>query len=189
MRGPHFVCRCVIDNDPAQRLFAHPFTVVKSQRMDRAVRAFYYHNYFQNTGGRNAGFGAINYLYWDSRAAGHNPNQLRFFNNIIDFPEALSRGGAAAPVVRGNVLRHRSNVGKLTANGGLHVGDDFDEFGLDDNLVPQPGSRVLGRGRPLDRDLVDSRSGGDANADAGPFKVGDRIDADWPPPGANDVHR
>lgn len=186
MRGPHYIYRCVVDNPASTGDYAHPFAIIKNRRMNTAVRIFYYHNYLQNRDGINNGFGGVNYLYWDATDAEQNPELIRLYNNILASENGpFTTGNGGNPTVRGNALFNPTDITKWTNNGGAFVDSDTDSLDLNSFFVPQTGSPVLGIGGNLDAELVDSRTGAGANDDAGPFKEGDSIDADWPRPNSS----
>ena len=100
-----------------------------------------------------------------------------FMNNVVVIPEGLSDGPGPNPVI----IASNATVGPsaevadfLTVNGGVYAGAAATDMGLDadQSLLPHSPARHIGR--PLPAGLPDSRTGRDANNDAGAFPFGER---------------
>ncbi|MCH6256118.1 hypothetical protein MLD52_06130 [Puniceicoccaceae bacterium K14] len=151
---------------------------------DEASKNYFYQNTWHIDYGRNIG-GTLG-LWSDFEGPKSDADKIHnFFNNLIVIPREYNDGPGPDPrQIEHNVVVGTTpkNVEKLLQGYGIFAGSHAADMKLNPDLSLKRSSPARKAGRPLPDNFPDSRSGNDANADAGAFPYQEKPGADWPRP-------
>jgi hypothetical protein len=181
--GNAFIYRNLIEWNDAALAIPDNYSI-KMIRTSKEANIYYYHNTWIIDYGRHVE-GRLR-VWADFGGKKSNANMIEMFaNNIVVIPQGLSDGPGPNPVIIASnavVGSSARDTDFLTANGGIYAGPRVADMGLDadHSLLPNSPARHIGLSLP--KDLPDSRTGPDANKDAGAFPFGEKPGSNWPRP-------